>query len=258
MPDDISTVHPNVSPYKGDPYLRVFDPGSGAREVYIKELPLRIGRSPDSHLFLNNPSVSRKHAEITQKSGIFFINDLESTSGTILNRQPVAPGYANPLKPGDILQIVDFVIEFRCGTPKILDQVTIQSKMTRSESEDLSKRQVFLDRFRFLPTIMTAEYRIINSNPALVFKAGDTVRLGEGGLLIATERTVPRPDKIIEVEILWPDNRKRRFLTELLAALPNGKSTFMGLKLHNVPPDKYEQIVSAATRSEWVASLPPM
>jgi len=46
-----------------------------------------IGRSPDSHVVLDNRSISRHHARIFYEGGHYWIKDLESRNGTTVNGQ---------------------------------------------------------------------------------------------------------------------------------------------------------------------------
>jgi len=48
-----------------------------------------LGRSPDSDVFLDDISVSRKHAEIRRHDDGFTIHDLGSMNGTYVNRERV-------------------------------------------------------------------------------------------------------------------------------------------------------------------------
>jgi len=48
-----------------------------------------IGRHPDCAISLPSSTVSRRHAEIRQEGSRFFLRDLNSTNGTLLNREPV-------------------------------------------------------------------------------------------------------------------------------------------------------------------------
>lgn len=49
----------------------------------------KIGRNPDCEISLPSSTVSRRHAEIRQEGSQFFLKDLNSTNGTLLNREPV-------------------------------------------------------------------------------------------------------------------------------------------------------------------------
>ena len=48
---------------------------------------------------------SRQHAIITWEDGDVFIEDLNSSNGTYVNRNKVEPGRRQPLKANDIIQI---------------------------------------------------------------------------------------------------------------------------------------------------------
>jgi hypothetical protein len=48
-----------------------------------------IGRQPDCAISLPSSTVSRRHAQIRQEGSRFFLSDLSSTNGTLLNREPV-------------------------------------------------------------------------------------------------------------------------------------------------------------------------
>jgi hypothetical protein len=48
-----------------------------------------IGRSPDCHVFLDDVTVSRRHAEIVHSDDDYVIRDLGSLNGTFVNRQRI-------------------------------------------------------------------------------------------------------------------------------------------------------------------------
>jgi len=68
-----------------------------------------IGRSPDCGIFLDDVTVSRKHAVLTQRDDGFFIEDLGSLNGTFLNRHRIESGQLND---GDELQIGKYRLTF--------------------------------------------------------------------------------------------------------------------------------------------------
>jgi len=62
----------------------------------------RIGRDPDSDLTVDNPYISRNHAEITAERGFYQLRDLNSTSGTYVNDQRVK---TRRLEEGDRIRL---------------------------------------------------------------------------------------------------------------------------------------------------------
>ncbi len=74
--------------------------GVPAYGVYPIDGPIMVGRGDDSDIFLVDPSVSRKHAEIDVDSGWPIVHDLESTNGTFVNGEKIE---TRRLSPGDLV-----------------------------------------------------------------------------------------------------------------------------------------------------------
>ena len=68
-----------------------------------------IGRHPDSDIFLDDVTVSRRHVEIRHHDGVFTVNDVGSLNGTYLNRERIEEA---DLHSGDELQIGKFRLVF--------------------------------------------------------------------------------------------------------------------------------------------------
>jgi FHA domain-containing protein/zinc ribbon protein len=71
-----------------------------------------IGRSPDCDIFLDDVTVSRKHAVLLRDEGRFTIEDQGSLNGTYVNRRRID---AAPLSDGDELQIGKYRLTFLIG-----------------------------------------------------------------------------------------------------------------------------------------------
>ena len=69
-----------------------------------------IGRSPDNDIFLDDVTVSRKHAVLVQSGGEIRIEDLASLNGTFVNRRRIDS--AIRLESGDEVQIGKYRLSF--------------------------------------------------------------------------------------------------------------------------------------------------
>ena len=73
-----------------------------------------IGRSPDCDVFLDDVTVSRRHAELIQSGERFTIKDLGSLNGTFVNRQRIESEEVE-VNDDDELQIGKYRLTFLRG-----------------------------------------------------------------------------------------------------------------------------------------------
>lgn len=78
--------------------------------LFLNHAVTVIGRSADADLRLDDPGVSRKHAEIRQEGGGFVVVDLGSTNGVRVNQQPVT---RHRLISGDRIELGSTVLLYR-------------------------------------------------------------------------------------------------------------------------------------------------
>lgn len=84
--------------------------GGRAGETYrLVSEETTIGRHPDSTIFLDDVTVSRRHAAIERRAGAFVIVDQNSLNGTYVNRQRLERAL---LTDGDELQIGKYKLTF--------------------------------------------------------------------------------------------------------------------------------------------------
>ena len=86
-------------------------PNSGSRFALDEPL-VTAGRHPDSVIFLDDITVSRRHAEVRKSDAGYRVADVGSLNGTYLNRQRVEEA---ELHDGDELQIGTFKLLFLAG-----------------------------------------------------------------------------------------------------------------------------------------------
>lgn len=84
------------------PALVVRSGGGRAGEMFPLDGETTVGRSPDCGIFLDDVTVSRKHAILRERDGEFFIEDQGSLNGTFVNRKRVESAQ---LDDGDELQV---------------------------------------------------------------------------------------------------------------------------------------------------------
>jgi pSer/pThr/pTyr-binding forkhead associated (FHA) protein len=88
-------------------------PNSGSRYA-LDEPVVTAGRHPDSMIFLDDITVSRRHAEVRRVEGGYEVADAGSLNGTYLNRERVEKAM---LTDGDEVQIGTFKLLFLAGRP---------------------------------------------------------------------------------------------------------------------------------------------
>ena len=86
----------------------------GTREVQLLEGENIVGRDPDGALWIDHPSVSRRHARIVVAGGKAVLEDLESKNGTFLAGKPL--GKKATLADGDEVRIGPETMIFRAAS----------------------------------------------------------------------------------------------------------------------------------------------
>jgi len=94
--------------YSKLPRKRLFDRGRG-EGVSIKASCHNIGRRLDNQLVIDDPRVSRNHAQLRAIKGRFVVFDLNSTGGTFVNGQRASQ---TVLYPGDVISLAGVALIF--------------------------------------------------------------------------------------------------------------------------------------------------
>jgi hypothetical protein len=87
-------------------------PNAGARFL-LDQSTTSAGRHPESDIFLDDVTVSRRHAEFRLDDGKYVVVDVGSLNGTYVNREP---RNSEVLSSGDEVQIGKFRLVFLAGT----------------------------------------------------------------------------------------------------------------------------------------------
>ena len=107
------TLDDQASPYgdlEAGQALLAVKRGANAGSTFLLDKDVTTaGRLPESDIFLDDVTVSRRHAEVRRADGSFFVRDLGSLNGTYVNRERVDE---TELASGDELQIGKFKLVF--------------------------------------------------------------------------------------------------------------------------------------------------
>jgi len=109
--EEMDVVVETVGP--GGVLVATRGPNSGS-EFALEHVITTAGRHPDSDIFLDDVTVSRRHAEIERTTDGFLVRDVGSLNGTYLNHTLIDGDAA--LNGGDELQIGRFKLVFITGT----------------------------------------------------------------------------------------------------------------------------------------------
>ncbi len=108
-PEEVGPEGPATGELRG-PALVVRAGGGRAGESFSTEGPRTlIGRSPDCDVFLDDVTVSRRHAEIVREGDAHVIRDLGSLNGTFVNRHRIE---SSELADDDEVQIGKYRMTF--------------------------------------------------------------------------------------------------------------------------------------------------
>jgi pSer/pThr/pTyr-binding forkhead associated (FHA) protein len=107
---DAQSVSSRVNELPSGSALLVVKRGPNAGGRFVLDQPVTTaGRHPGSTIYLDDVTVSRRHAEFRVENGTFCVVDVGSLNGTYVNREPVESA---PLADGDEIQIGKFRLVF--------------------------------------------------------------------------------------------------------------------------------------------------
>jgi hypothetical protein len=80
------------------------------RRMVVGPAGVTLGRSRQCDVVLDDPNISRQHAEIRPRGGAWVLTDLGSTNGSLINGRRI--DHPEVIKPGDEIEIGTSVIKF--------------------------------------------------------------------------------------------------------------------------------------------------
>jgi hypothetical protein len=115
------------------PSLEFYSDGNGeARRVTIEQFPFRIGRAETADLRVESVEVSREHAEIVERNGMWLIHDLNSTNGTQVNGKVITEAL---LSDGDIVRVAQTELTFIASSASQFQRMVTQPISVKKETK---------------------------------------------------------------------------------------------------------------------------
>ena len=143
------------------------------------------------------------------------------------------------LSYGDHIQLGSTVIEFLPNSENVneIEQVT--------DTVD-----ALMSQYKVLPTKMQLSYRVLRVPARSIYRPGDTVVVGRGGLLLHIELDPEDLNYVLELKITWPDGLNKILLGEVIATIKQSK--LVCLKLHHLSEKKMNSLFDKLERGSWV------
>ncbi len=121
------------------PFLTSVDASVVKKQFEILGRPVVIGRHPECDVVIDEVSVSRRHAQIVKENGNFYVEDLRSRNGTMVNNNEIHR--KTKLFDGSEIRICDVLFTFHLGNEPGYEK----PRKTLSESSDHIGGTLFVD-----------------------------------------------------------------------------------------------------------------
>ena len=86
----------------------------GVKVYPLKDTVVNVGRRLENHLVIDDPRISRNHAQLRSINGRYVLFDLNSTGGTFVNGQRTSQ---TVLYPGDVISLAGVALIFGQDNP---------------------------------------------------------------------------------------------------------------------------------------------
>ncbi|MGI8675277.1 MAG: FHA domain-containing protein [Thermoleophilaceae bacterium] len=106
---ELHAVDPEASATAGGTLVIRSGGGRSGESFALSAERMRVGRSPEAEVFLDDVTVSRNHAVLVWRRDGLYIDDLGSLNGSYVNRRRIE---SHMLQHGDELQIGKYKLTF--------------------------------------------------------------------------------------------------------------------------------------------------
>lgn len=158
------------------PFIRMVEPNGREENVKLEGRRWIAGREDGSNILLNDRKASRRQFELTSTPQGYFIRDLGSSNGTLLNGMQLAHDELKAIRSGDVIQVGKVLLHFEIRDPHFENKLMVVPTQVRSD----------------FPIVVQSPYEMINYPVAS--GPGGAVRVdGQSGGLMAKIDSLPIP-----------------------------------------------------------------
>jgi len=112
----------------------------GVKVFPLKQSVINIGRRLDNQLVIDDPRISRNHAQLRAIKGRFVIFDLNSTGGTFVNGQRTSQSV---MYPGDVISLAGVPLVYGQDNPPPRPDLAETNPLNQASAE---RKTAYLDR----------------------------------------------------------------------------------------------------------------
>jgi hypothetical protein len=112
----------------------------GVKVFPLRQSVINIGRRLDNQLVIDDPRVSRNHAQLRAIKGRFVIFDLNSTGGTFVNGQRTSQSV---MYPGDVISLAGVPLVYGQDNPPPRPDLAETNPLSEASAE---RKTAYLDR----------------------------------------------------------------------------------------------------------------
>lgn len=219
--------------------LRIFDLIDGIRDYVICSELLSIGREKSRvDICIHDLSVSRVHLKLFLRDGLYYIEDQGSSCGTYVNGKEIT---TYKLSFGDHIQIGSTVLEFIST-----DTLKVDPDSSRVDTDTVD---ALMSQYKVMPSKMDLYYRVLKVSARSLYKPGDTIKVGRGGLMMYLDIDSYDMNNVLELKITWPDGSHKILLGEIVATIKKTKQACV--KLHHISEEKLNKMFEKMERGSW-------
>ena len=174
--NDEATRVANAAPEA--PFLRIIYPDAGEEIIKLDGRRWTAGREEGVDVLLNDRKASRRQFELSSTPQGYFVRDLGSSNGTLLNGVVLASDELKAIRSGDVIQVGRVVIHFEVRDPDFTKRLMVVAPHAMSDH----------------PIVVESPYEMINY--PVVSGPGGAVRVDQAGLsgqLMARIDHIPVP-----------------------------------------------------------------